>query len=158
MTLVDADGRPKETLDQVEVEVFVDHAHLSVSGDSVRAAVQQIIGKHVERGGDPFASVGIVLANRGAVHRLNKEFLSHDYPTDVISFRLTDSPPHEGEVYVDLDTANERYAEFGSTFEIEALRYVIHGTLHLTGMDDSLPELREAMRIAEDEILASLKT
>ena len=60
----------------------------------------------------------------------------------------------DGEIYVDLDTAEERAPEFGTTFEAEALRYVAHGVLHLAGHDDATDPQRAAMRVLEDRALA----
>lgn len=85
---------------------------------------------------------------------MNREFLEHDYPTDVLSFRISDEGDAlEGEVYVDLDMAAERAPEFGTRFSHEAARYVVHGLLHLAGHDDAQPEQREHMRELENRYL-----
>ncbi len=97
--------------------------------------------------------------DHAAVLALNRRHLGHDYLTDVLSFSLVDEddPPGavEGEVYVDLDTAAERCAEFGATFEQEAARYAVHGLLHLIGYDDATAEGRAAMRACEDRYLCA---
>ncbi len=109
--------------------------------------------------GEGFAIVAlsIVLADHGAVRALNRDWLGHDYDTDVVSFPLDDESPGrreiDGEVYVDLDTAVERAPEFGVPFEQEALRYVVHGVLHLMAHDDATEEARSAMRLLEDRYL-----
>lgn len=99
--------------------------------------------------------VGIVLSRRGPIHEMNREFLEHDYPTDVLSFPMSEKPESlEGEVYVDLDMAAERAAEFGETFSREAARYVVHGLLHLAGHEDGTEESRGRMRDLENLYLA----
>ena len=62
----------------------------------------------------------------------------------------------DGEVYVDLDTAQERAPESSASFANEALRYVAHGTLHLAGHDDARDAQRAAMRRLEDRALAAV--
>jgi rRNA maturation RNase YbeY len=102
--------------------------------------------------------LSVVLTDHETVLRLNREYLDHDYHTDVLSFDLTEdgSSAIEGEVYVDLDTAQERHSEFDTTFEEEALRYAVHGVLHLIGYDDADPEDAQTMRTLEDRYLQSL--
>ena len=87
---------------------------------------------------------------------LNRRYLDHDYITDVLTFDLSDgSDPTqvEGEVYVDLDTAAERHAEFGASYDEEVMRYVIHGILHLLGYDDATTSGKERMHALEDAYL-----
>jgi rRNA maturation RNase YbeY len=99
----------------------------------------------------------VVLTDHETVRRLNQDYLGHDYNTDVLSFSLReqdgDDVDVEGEVYVDLDTANERHDEFDTSFEREACRYVAHGVLHLLGYDDATESGQQAMRAREDAAL-----
>lgn len=103
--------------------------------------------------------VSVVLADHDLVRRLNRSYLEHDYNTDVLSFSLREERddhgpvPVEGEVYVDLDTAADRHDEFGTSFEHEACRYVVHGLLHLLGYDDAMESEAETMREKEDQYL-----
>jgi rRNA maturation RNase YbeY len=140
------------------IAVVHDHPTRHLSEDRLRACVEALL----ETEGATLVDLSIVLTDHDTVHRLNREYLSHDYPTDVLSFSLRTpkedadeaSPiPVDGEVYVDLDTAAERCAEFNATFEDEALRYVLHGVLHLVGYDDSTAAGREQMRAREDRYL-----
>lgn len=101
--------------------------------------------------------IGIRVTTDAAIHQINREYLGHDYPTDVISFPYAASQPHiEGELVVSVDTASERAGDLGWSFEHELLLYVVHGTLHLTGMDDQQPEDRRAMRSAERDVMLQL--
>jgi rRNA maturation RNase YbeY len=121
------------------------------------AALARLLRHVADAEGFALRSLGVVLADHETVHRLNREFLDHDYVTDVLSFSLDEDAAAEGivdgEVYVDLDTAAERAPEFGATFEEEAFRYVIHGLLHLMGYDDATDADRDAMRRLEDTYL-----
>lgn len=138
-----------------DILVHHDHDELSVDATIVRQLAERTLATHAHPDGH-FSEISIVLSHRDAVHELNRAFLDHDYPTDVLSFLIVDTPPFEGEVYVDLDTANERCIEFGSSFELEAYRYVVHGLLHLTGMNDGTTEERNQMHVAENAILQTV--
>lgn len=137
------------------LEVHHAHAERTLDEDRVRAVVEAVC----EGEGVRIASLGVVLGDHALVHDLNREWLGHDYETDVVSFVLDEESPArgevDGEVYVDLDTAAERAPEFGVTPEHEALRYVVHGVLHLVGHDDATDAERDAMRALEDRYLAA---
>lgn len=151
MTTRGPGGGPPET----GLEVATEHDRLGVDEARVRATVEAVCrGENVR-----VESLSVVLGGHVLVHALNREWLGHDAETDVVSFVLDESARArggiDGEVYVDLDTAEERAPEFGSTFEAEALRYVAHGLLHLAGHDDATDAQRSAMRALEDRYLAS---
>lgn len=103
------------------------------------------------------AIVSIAIVDDETIHELNRQFLAHDYPTDVLSFTLEDEPPRlEGEIIVSVDTARENAAEAGWAADDELLLYVIHGTLHLAGYLDKSPEDYKEMREAEAAVLDRL--
>jgi rRNA maturation RNase YbeY len=137
--------------------VEIHHAHETRLLDE--AAVRAVVAAVCEGEGVQVESLGIVLGDHTLVHDLNREWLNHDYETDVVSFVLDEEAQAagriDGEVYVDLDTAAERAPEFGVTMAQEALRYVAHGVLHLCGHDDATDEQRAAMRALEDRYLAA---
>jgi rRNA maturation RNase YbeY len=116
-----------------------------------------VILRALDGEGFAIADLSVVLADHAAVHALNRDWLGHDYETDVVSFVLDEAAPGnrvvDGEVYVDLDTAAERAPEFDADFEEEALRYALHGLLHLMGYDDATETERRRMRSLEDRYL-----
>ena len=118
----------------------------------------QRIRKAVSEEGFRIEYLGVVLTGRQRVHELNREYLNHNYPTDVLSFSLDEDATArgyvDGEVYVDLDMAAERAPEFGAEFDTEASRYVLHGVLHLLGYDDSTDDQRSEMQELENKYLA----
>ena len=137
------------------LEVHHEHAGRLLDEAAVRAvALAVCAGEGVE-----VESLGVILGDHALVHELNREWLGHDYETDVVSFVLDEDAQAagriDGEVYVDLDTAAERAPEFGVTPAHEALRYVAHGVLHLCGHDDATDAQRAAMRALEDRYLAA---
>jgi len=137
----------------------IEQAHPSRRLDD--AQLQQLIRHVLAAEGAALLHLSVVLADHDTVRRLNREYLDHDYNTDVLSFSLRagpDSPDAEddgveGEVYVDLDTAAERHEEFDTSFEREAYRYVVHGVLHLVGYDDATESGQATMRQKENQYL-----
>jgi len=103
----------------------------------------------------PFTSASISLAvvDDAKMHQLNRQYLDHDYPTDVLSFVLEDDAHLEGEIIISADTAAASAEEFGWPSAAEQLLYVIHGTLHLVGYGDKSPDEIQQMRAAEEKYL-----
>ena len=141
---------PPEAFDPLTIETI--HRDLQVD----EAALAGLVRRVLEGEGGTLRALGVVLADHETVLDLNRTYLEHDFHTDVLSFSLAEADEAgvvEGEVYVDLDTARERHAEFGATFEEEVRRYVVHGLLHLLGYDDATPEGKAAMHQLEDRYL-----
>lgn len=105
------------------------------------------------------AEISVAIVDDPTIHQLNRQFLQHDYPTDVLTFPL-ESPEENGllagEIIVSWDTAQRHAAELGLSAEGELLLYVVHGTLHLLGFDDHEAEEAAAMRNAERDCLKQL--
>lgn len=99
------------------------------------------------------AEVNIIVMDDQAIHEMNRTYLNHDYPTDVITFYL-DEQPLTGEIYISAETARHQAAEYGVSFTNEMMRLAAHGALHLAGYDDATEEERERMRKLEDRYIA----
>jgi probable rRNA maturation factor len=100
------------------------------------------------------AMISLAVVDDATIHELNRQFLNHDWPTDVLSFALQDDGNHlEGEVIISADTAATAAAELGCTPAAEQLLYVIHGMLHLVGYRDKTPPEAHEMRLAEAQFL-----
>ena len=96
------------------------------------------------------AAISLAVVDDPAIHELNRRFLDHDWPTDVLSFVLDERDGHlEGEVVLSADTAATSARECGWPATDEQLLYVIHGMLHLVGYDDKSEAEAQAMRAAE---------
>ena len=147
----DGDAGPPEA----GLEITTDHETRGLDEALVEAVVEAVCAMEGVR----IASLSVVLGGHALVHGVNRDWLGHDFETDVVSFGLDDDARAQGaldgEVYVDLDTAAERAPEFGTTFDAEALRYVAHGVLHIAGHDDATDAQRAAMRDLEDRALAA---
>jgi len=120
---------------------------------------------------DDSAEVSVVIAGEEEVHRLNREYLGEDRPTDVLSFPML--PPHAaddphfvpppdglrhlGEVIVSYPQAVAQAEERGHAVTREVAILVVHGVLHLLGYDHAEPEEETAMRAREAAILAEIE-
>lgn len=83
----------------------------------------------------------------------NRDFLGHDYYTDVITFDYTIGRKISGDILISLDTVASNASQFGVSYDRELLRVIVHGLLHLCGESDKGPGEREAMEAAEDRAL-----
>jgi probable rRNA maturation factor len=110
------------------------------------------------------AEIGICLVAAPEMTRLNETFLRHAGSTDVITFdysvpkpRARDPRPEiHGEVFMCADEAVVQARKFGTSWQSELVRYLVHGTLHLTGHDDRRPAVRRRMKREENRLLEKL--
>ena len=101
------------------------------------------------------SEISIAFVDDPTIRDLNKQYLNHDYETDVISFVLEESETAlTGQLLVSTDTAEKMGQQIGVPMQHEVLLYVIHGMLHLVGFDDTDPESAEKMRAAEADYLS----
>ena len=103
--------------------------------------------------------LNVCVVSSTEITRLNETFLHHKGPTDVITFDYSnDASPGaiSGEIVICLDEAFLQAASFGTTWQSELVRYVVHGILHLRGYDDCSLTERRKMRRAEDILMRKL--
>ena len=89
--------------------------------------------------------------------KVNREFLQHDYFTDIITFDYCHGRVLSGDIVLSLDTVRTNAEQFGTPYETELNRVIIHGILHLCGINDKGPGEREIMEAEENKALALLK-
>lgn len=103
------------------------------------------------------AEISLAVVDDEIIQQLNRQYLDHDYATDVLSFVLErDGRRLEGEVIVSADTAARTADDYDWTAEDELLLYVIHGALHLAGYLDGSKKEKAEMRSRERQYLAKL--
>lgn len=112
--------------------------------DPQRAVAAALAAEKVA--GVELVRIDLALVGDETIHRLNRDFLQHDYPTDVLSFDLGEG---SGEVIVSVDTARTNAEEYGVPADHELLLYVVHGVLHIAGLRDKTESEAAAMRRAE---------
>lgn len=98
--------------------------------------------------------VGYMFVNDDKILEVNREYLGHDYYTDVITFDYDEEDVVSGDVVISLDTVASNAHLFNKTYEEELYRVIIHGILHLCGINDKGPGEREQMEAAENKALA----
>ena len=106
--------------------------------------------------GRKVGEVGYIFVNDEKILEVNREYLNHDYYTDIITFDYDEADTISGDLVISLDTVRSNAELFGKTYEEELYRVIIHGILHLCGINDKGPGEREMMEAAENKALAML--
>ncbi len=107
--------------------------------------------------GKRVGEVAYVFCDDEKILEVNRQYLQHDYYTDIITFDYCEGDMLSGDLFISLDTVRSNAELFGKTYEEELHRVIIHGILHLVGINDKGPGEREIMEAAEDKALAMLK-
>ena len=84
---------------------------------------------------------------------LNRKFLKHDYATDILTFDSSEDDFIAGEMFISVDTVKENAKYYSASFEIEILRVILHGMLHLCGYKDETEEEQKKFRELEEKYL-----
>ncbi|MBP3767579.1 MAG: rRNA maturation RNase YbeY [Prevotella sp.] len=106
--------------------------------------------------GRTVGEVGYLFCDDEKILEVNREYLGHDYYTDIITFDYDEGTQINGDLVISLDTVRTNAEQFQKTYEEELHRVIIHGILHLCGLNDKGPGERELMEAAEDRALALL--
>ena len=114
--------------------------------------IKEVVSSYGNRVGD----INIILCDDTSILEINNQFLGHDYYTDIITFDYTEGDTINGELYISIDTVRANAQEYGQSFPDELHRVIIHGILHLCGLDDHCDEDIKEMREAENLSLEKL--
>ncbi len=106
--------------------------------------------------GRKVGEVGYLFCNDEKILEVNNEYLSHDYYTDIITFDYNEGEIINGDLVISLDTVRTNAEKFGKSYDEELHRVIIHGILHLCGINDKGPGEREIMEDAENKALCML--
>ena len=104
--------------------------------------------------GKKVGEIAYIFVDDEEILRVNREYLQHDYYTDIITFDYTEGDTISGDLFISLDTMRTNAEQFDKPYEEELHRVIIHGILHLCGINDKGPGEREIMEAAEDKALA----
>ncbi len=119
---------------------------------AMNAWIKQVAADHGRRIGE----VGYMFVSDEKILEVNNEYLGHDYYTDVITFDYDEDDVINGDIVISLDTVRSNAEMFNKSYEDELHRVIIHGILHLCGINDKGPGEREIMEANEDRALAML--
>ncbi len=100
--------------------------------------------------------IAYIFCDDEKILEVNRQYLQHDYYTDIITFDYTENGRISGDLFISLDTVRTNAEQFGSDYNTELHRVIIHGILHLCGINDKGPGEREIMERHENEALAIL--
>ena len=124
------------------------------------AWIKAVAATYGKRVGD----IGYIFCNDEKILEVNRQYLQHDYYTDIITFDYCDDAlltgrkdTIAGDLFISLDTVRSNAEQQGTTYDEELHRVIIHGILHLCGINDKGPGEREVMEAAENKALALLK-
>jgi probable rRNA maturation factor len=137
----------------IEIEFSDTQLHMRIDRPSLVELVNRVL--HLE--GCLRASISIVVVDNDMIHRINRTHLGHDWPTDVITFPLSQpaDPVMLGELVVSAEMACETARERSEDSAGELALYIVHGLLHLCGYDDRTEADAAVMRQREREALAA---
>ena len=103
--------------------------------------------------GKKCGDIAYIFCSDEKILEVNKAYLQHDYYTDVITFDYTEGDKIGGDIFISVDTVRSNAEQFGTDYDEELHRIIIHGVLHLCGINDKGPGEREIMTRHENEAL-----
>jgi rRNA maturation RNase YbeY len=120
-----------------------------------RKLLKTFLIQQARREGKVIQSLVYVFSTKREIVNINKQFLSHDYPTDIITFDLSNPPKKiiSAEIYICADVIKKNAKEYGTTWTSELHRVIFHGLLHLCGYNDKTVSQQNKMREKENEWL-----
>jgi probable rRNA maturation factor len=131
----------------LSIKIFYDEIDFRLKGwRKIKKIIEKVISDEKRISGDLI----FILTNDTNIKNLNKKFLKHNYYTDVISFNYGDEKKVEGEIYISLDTVKINAINYEVSYNLELLRVIIHGVLHLCGYEDKSKKDRIKMRRKEN--------
>lgn len=113
------------------------------------AWIRRVAASYGKRVGE----VGYLFCDDEKILEVNREYLGHDYYTDIITFDYNEDDLINGDLVISLDTVRSNAEQLGKSYNEELRRVIIHGILHLCGLNDKGPGERELMEAAEDRAL-----
>ena len=122
----------------------------SIKKRETTAWVRTVAATYGKKVGD----VSYIFCNDKRILEVNRKFLQHDYYTDIITFDYTEGDVISGDLFISLDTVRSNSEQFATEYDEELHRTIIHGILHLCGINDKGPGEREIMEAAENRALA----
>jgi rRNA maturation RNase YbeY len=114
--------------------------------------IKNSIINHYKKLGD----INIIFCSDKYLLKINKQYLNHNYYTDVITFNYNNQNKINGDIFISIDTVKQNSITFNTNFDNEILRVIIHGILHLIGYNDKTKKEQKLMREKENELLSQI--
>ncbi len=122
-----------------------------------KAGINKWIGQVIRKEGKKAGSINFVFCTDDFLLGMNRQYLKHDYYTDIITFDYSEGKLINGEVYISIDRVKENAIAIGEMFPVELNRVIIHGVLHLLGYSDKTATQKKLMSKKEDACLSLLR-
>ena len=123
---------------------------------SERKMLKVFIGEMLKIEKRKLISLSIIFCTDEYLLEVNRQYLEHDYYTDIITFDYSEQYKISGDIYIGIETVNSNATLLNSTYQSELKRVIIHGILHLCGFGDKTPVTEKIMHQKEDEALTLL--
>jgi rRNA maturation RNase YbeY len=138
----------------LSIRIFYEETEFRLKGwrKTVRI-IKEVIGSEQLISGD----LNFIITNDTILREINNRFLGHDYYTDVITFNNSNGTLINGEVYISIDTVRINANNYEVSLNNEVNRVILHGVLHLIGLDDKTEQEKVVMRNSEDNWLRRLE-
>ena len=107
--------------------------------------------KVIESENKKLGEINYIFCDDEYLLEINKQYLNHDYYTDIISFDYTENEVVSGDIFISIDRVKENASDYGVSFDNELKRVIIHGILHFCGYKDKSQEEERMMRLKEEE-------
>ncbi len=121
---------------------------------SNKTLLKTFIEKLIKKEGQRLLAINYIFCSDEFLLQMNRDFLQHDYYTDIISFGLSEKDhPIEAEIYISIDRVKDNAHSLGVNYKQEMLRVIFHGALHLCGFKDKTKSEITTMRAKEDQYL-----
>ncbi len=116
------------------------------------AWVKQIAASY----GKTIGEIAYIFCDDEKIIEINRQYLNHDYYTDIITFDYSEGDKISGDIFISLDTVKSNSETFGTDYYDELSRVIIHGVLHLCGFKDKTEDEEKKMRELENLALSAL--
>ncbi|MEG1574563.1 MAG: rRNA maturation RNase YbeY [Bacteroidales bacterium] len=135
------------------IQYFTDGTKMpQISKRETSAWIKNVAAAYGKKCGD----ISYIFCNDAKILEVNCQFLKHDYYTDIITFDYSNGDIISGDLFISLDTVSTNAEQFSQPYEQELFRVIIHGILHLCGINDKAPGERNIMENAENDALKLL--
>ena len=125
----------------------------SIKKREITSWIKKVAESYEKKTGD----IAYIFCSDAKILEVNKQYLKHDYYTDIITFDYDNNNIISGDLFISLDTVKSNADMFNTTYEKELHRVIIHGILHLVGINDKGPGEREIMEAAENKALSLIE-
>ena len=119
-----------------------------------RSLINEQIIRLIENEGKELGEIAIILCSDQYLLKMNRQYLEHDFFTDIITFNYNENQIVNGDLFISTDRVKENSAQYGISTSEELCRVIFHGLLHLTGYDDKTEKEKQLMREKENYYLS----